>query len=300
MAPPRAGRTTGCRNNRLSPWRVLLLSFFIWGNAAAAMATDHPTPSETPLWFLAAEAGDVAMLERLVDTTNVDAVIFDGLTALMIGAGEGRLAAVQWLVERGAVLDLRDDWGYTALFHALLAKQWDTARFLVKKGADLRLASAEGNTPLHIGALYAPAPVLRALLRAGAPLNVTNATFGATPLLNAVQEGNTAAVRALTEADADIEKTDFFGWTPLRKAAFLGLADVVAVLVRAGARLNEADHDGWTALHYAASRDDVEVLRVLVTAGADFTARTAKGETPRAIADARGKLTAVEFLPPDR
>jgi ankyrin repeat protein len=68
----------------------------------------------------------------------------------------------------------------------------------------------------------------------------------------AVQFGHEVVLRALIEADADINKATNDGSTPLIKAAEKGHKAVVRALIEADVDVNKAKDDGGTALGIAA------------------------------------------------
>ena len=67
-------------------------------------------------------------------------------------------------------------------------------------------------------------------------------TNESTALMEAVEQGDVGAVRALIEAGADVNAQDSRGRTPLMGAARLGYAETVRVLVGGGA---DVDKQGY-------------------------------------------------------
>ncbi|XP_076877625.1 glutaminase liver isoform, mitochondrial isoform X2 [Brachyhypopomus gauderio] len=84
--------------------------------------------------LLAAYRGDVHSLRRyFLSGADVNAVDYDGRTALHVAASEGRLEVVGFLVENaGADCMLKDRWGNTALQEALRCNQGPAAHLLKK------------------------------------------------------------------------------------------------------------------------------------------------------------------------
>eukprot|EP00966_Prymnesium_polylepis_P042168 979525-Prymnesium_polylepis.1 len=75
-----------------------------------------------------------------------------------------------------------------------------------------------------------------------------------TPLHEAIERGDTAAVRALIGQGAELDAHDENEAAPLHVAAVLGFTELVAVLVEAGATLDPQDSHMATPLHWAADR----------------------------------------------
>jgi ankyrin repeat protein len=94
----------------------------------------------------------------------------------------------------------------------------------------------------------------------------------------------------------------FFGgaaWgqdSPLADAAERQECAALVRLLEAKADVNQAQVDGTTALHWAAYHDDHEAARLLVRAGADVSAANRYGVTPLVLACESGSATIVELL----
>ena len=88
----------------------------------------------------------------------------------------------------------------------------------------------------------------------------------ATKLIDAVKQGDAAAVRALIAQKAP------------------------------GNNVNASDPDGSTALHWAVQRDDVALIDMLLAAGADVKAATRYKITPLSLACTNGNARVVDRL----
>ncbi len=98
-------------------------------------------------------------------------------------------------------------------------------------------------------------------------------------LLKAAGKGHTKKVRALLDADADIETTNQFGNTPLIEAARWGRYATVVLLKNAGADLNAASDVGATALMVAALNNHPTLLEFLIKSGVSLEAADKIGNT---------------------
>ena len=102
--------------------------------------------------------------------------------------------------------------------------------------------------------------------------------------IKAAKAGDTAALRALLDADASlVNARDGDASTPLHCAAWKGHAEAVTLLLDRGADIqakNENGHWGDTPLHAAAHGNQRAVAEVLIERGADIHAKNAAGNTP--------------------
>ncbi len=76
-----------------------------------------------------------------------DAYFFEKPRSLLsIAAKAGHLNVIQWLLERGALINWRHEDGETALYHS---KNAEVMQFLVESGADIHTPNLSGETVLH-------------------------------------------------------------------------------------------------------------------------------------------------------
>lgn len=163
--------------------------------------TSRPEPSVQERLFSCAMHADYPGLERaLREGAVVDGPWTNGITALVVAAGEG---------------DLR------------------TVSVLLDHGADVNVAMPTGNSVLGAAAYGACDPqTIRTLLNAGAD---ANGSFRSRPLVGAALDENAEVMQILLAAGADPNLTDEAGVTPLQAATAAGRHDLIALLRGAGA-----------------------------------------------------------------
>ena len=98
----------------------------------------------------------------------------------------------------------------------------------------------------------------------------------------AIVSGNLEAVKQHIEAGTDINiKDQMSGSTPLITAATFGRTAIVKALIDANADLDIKNNEGSTALHAAAFFCRIEIVQMLLDAGADKTIKNNHAATPR-------------------
>lgn len=252
-------------------------------------------------------------------------------TPLMYAAREGSTEAAHVLAEAGADLNAQDPDGTTALVFAILNGHFDTAALLLEKGADPNIADSMGMAALYaavdmntLGEIYgrprrkitskvSALELIELLLKHGAQPDAElkgptlyrahtpgegSLREGATPLMRAARNGDTAAIRILVAHGADPKRAQKNGTTALMLASGLGrgqgvfaedyateeqLLDAVKYLVSLGVDVNAADSQGQTALHFAAQASD-DIVRFLAANGANLQAKDSRGRTPLDVA----------------
>lgn len=87
----------------------------------------------------AATHNDVDTLKSVVEGSNVDInkAGLDGVYPLHRAASSGSLESLQYLVTKGAQLDVRDKDGSSPLDAAVYEGEFDCASFLIEKGASI-------------------------------------------------------------------------------------------------------------------------------------------------------------------
>ncbi len=108
---------------------------------------------------------------------------------------------------------------------------------LLEHGADPNAVTASGATPLTLGASMGHGRVVRLLLDHGADVNATDGAMGdSTALILAVQNGNSAMVKAVLEKHPDLTPKDRFGKSALDYAIEENEQWAIDMLRQAGER----------------------------------------------------------------
>ncbi|MBI3850565.1 MAG: ankyrin repeat domain-containing protein [Verrucomicrobia bacterium] len=248
-------------------------------------ALDHGSPANardaqgnTPL-MLAAVYADSACVKLLLDRgAEVNVSNAAGATPLMRAAFD--YEKLRLLLERRADINAQSTLGNTALMLAARpANSHRAVELLLAHGANPNATNNWGATALMAAAASGDDTSVRLLLKHGANANaqpvVDHVAFifggGRSALMWAAYRGNTAIMKQLIDAGADVNGEGFLG-TPLSQTAWANHTEAARFLIDRGAQVNQAGHgDGYTPLHWAASSEqrDASLVKLLLSRGAD-------------------------------
>ncbi len=200
----------------------------------------------------AAEAGTLADVRKLVSTggdVNMASNDIRHLSPLQAAVRRRDLEMAAFLLEQGADLNYRGEWGAPVLF--LASTSFYSAKMtelLLRRGADPNSTDRDGLTPLCLVAETYWPDVVETLIKGGANVNF-RAPDGSTPL-------HSAAISTDPESR------------------------VIRILVKHGAAINAQDQRGFTPLHYAVEKAFATAAMALLDLGADRTICDKKGRKP--------------------
>ncbi|CAG8761289.1 41849_t:CDS:2 [Gigaspora margarita] len=121
-----------------------------------------------------------------------------GLTPLHYAASRGHTDIVKWLViDAGAIIDLEDQTGETALLKASYNGHLSIVAWLLKKSANVEQKDNDGWTALHNASSQGHLLVVKHLLEHTSANVDVKSNKGHTPLMNAASKGHIVVVRYL-------------------------------------------------------------------------------------------------------
>ena len=163
------------------------------GNSASSYSPTPPPTSLVTAVFNDSDNDEFAAIKRLIeDGADVNEIgefcwaLNDGVPFGCFGGTALHFAEtceiIELLVENGADVHARDDWGTTPLHSAMTR---EAAECLIENGADVNARNDWGDTPLHY---MSDAEVVAPLIENGADVNIRNED-GDTPLDSLIKDG---------------------------------------------------------------------------------------------------------------
>ncbi|XP_046329508.2 ankyrin repeat, PH and SEC7 domain containing protein secG-like [Haliotis rufescens] len=149
---------------------------------------------------------------------------------------KGDVDMVKLLIQGGFDVNIQDDRGCTALWHAVDLSNYDMAKAIaMADGCDVNLADVTMLRPLHVAALHGNVRIASLLVRYGAIIDAVQLR-GSSPLILAVKSACYDTVRLLLLNGADPNRIGYNGHTPI-STAFQVCTDrrIVDMLIEAGA-----------------------------------------------------------------
>ncbi len=250
--------------------------------------------------FKAVVDSDIEALENYLAAGNdIDAHIgHNGLTLLHYAADNDCIGSVEYLIKKGANLNVCCDDGMTPLMDALYKQHTNIVRILLANHASVKTYGQIKNmdmglaikydfklSALSIAIIAGNTTVIKELLDAGANPNGEDLQEYP-PILMAVRRNGLAATKLLIASGARVNQASILeGLTnSLHMASELGQADIIHELLQAGADPSIPAINGDTALHAAARDDHGAIVRLLLDAGANSTCENNDGNQPIDIA----------------
>ena len=194
-----------------------------------------------------------------------DLRIYAGLHA---AAATGDVAAIEQLVADGEKPNVQDSKSRTPLIVAAFRRQQAAAQALLRLGANPNARDGDGYDVLTIAAINHDVEMLKLALTGGANARAVVGRDDGSALISAAQLGLADIVRALIEANADIDHVNGRGWTAMITAVVLGNGgkqhiETVEALVAARADGDIKDQQGKRAIDYARARGYTDMVRIL-------------------------------------
>lgn len=238
-------------------------------------------------------------IDLLFDGGSATDVGPDGTTALMWAAYQDDEKLVSALINAGADVGARNDYGVSALSEAALLGSQGVIEVLLGAGADPNSTNAEGETALMLVARTGNIRAATRLLDAGADIDAREQWGGQSALMWAAAQSQPAMVELLLARGAEVDARSTVrewqrkvtseprpkdmnkgGFTPLLYAARVGCIDCAMHLIEGGADPDLGDPENVSPLNLALENLHFDFAAYMVTAGADVDKFDFRGRSP--------------------
>lgn len=206
------------------------------------------------------------LLER---GANINVEDYFGHTTLMIAAREGKLKLMKYLLERGVEINTLDHFGSDAQHSAVKENQPEALELLWERGANSGLRDMWGKNLLLAAAYSGQVEMMMYLEKKGFSLIECDAK-GNTPLLIAVDQGQLDVVKYMLKKGCDINEKNIEGRTALMLAAIDNNMTIIKFLIQNGAEVQRKDSQGKTTLMLAAKNNSISATKYLLDNGGDI------------------------------
>ena len=124
---------------------------------------------------------------------------YSGSTLLHLAITGDKLDLVKLLLEKGAHLDAKDDYGFTPLLKAVeYGAPEEVIDLLLKHGANVHVSAEDRKTALHFAAQKDDVKTMKQVIKKGLPVDAEDKD-GWTPLHEAARYGSKGAAAVLTK-----------------------------------------------------------------------------------------------------
>lgn len=262
-----------------------------------------PESGQTPLHFAMAcvptdcQAFKEIFLMLVEFGADVNALDVHHRSPLSYAAERGYLEGIQLLLAQGATFE------YEEIHKAVLSDSMAGLDLLISySGTPIDGIIDEGFHLLHTAVDEHNPACIEWLLAKGADPNVGfegdegeagSWTFGCTPLLRAVVQGNEKIAEILLASGADVEQADSWDNTPVGSSK---IVKILEVLINHGADVNRPLKSGALPITWAASTRDLARAKLLVTKGVNPNTRDLNGNCSMCISASLCNTVMVEWL----
>ncbi|EST05153.1 Glycerophosphoryl diester phosphodiesterase [Kalmanozyma brasiliensis GHG001] len=235
-----------------------------------------------------------ALEHHLADYKFVDDI--SSRTCLHEASMAGKLYLVQACIENGVDVAQQDIYGRTALSYAAMAGHTEVCQYLLSlPSISAATYDLDGFSPLILAVMNGRTDAVRILLDHGASVESRDAT-DLIPLCLASSGGHADIVKLLLQKGAKIV-SNAEGLYPQALAARAGHADCLRLLVESGGDPNAPEKGTqWTPTFFAAESGHVDCLKVLLNAGCNVNIVDEKERTAAFYAAWNGKIACLLLL----
>ena len=211
--------------------------------------------------------------------------------------------SMEHALRRGIDINIRDEYGYTAIMWASALGKLDIVKKLLWKGASINYRDNTGMSALMLASLTGHYAIAQHLIKkARVPLSylINHRTYELkeTALMIAIKRGHSSIIKLLLYNGASVYSKDYSKNTALILASEkLDNLKTVEVLIEFGSVLNWQNKYGETAFMKASEVGDLDIVKYFFDQGVeDIDEKDNRGETALIKASRNGHFRVVRFL----
>ena len=232
--------------------------------------------------FQACKKGKLTNVQYLIEKLNHDPNKKDDndKTVLYYAYEEDNLPIVEYLISKGANIEVKDKDGATPLHYSCINGHLQITAYLISKGIIIEEKDHIGRTPLHLACSKGHFSIVEYLISKGANIEVRDNNC-MSPLHFACKNGHIQIVEYLISKGTNLEAKDKNEKTPLHYVCENGHLPVVEFLISSGANIEAKNSSpNWSALHFASNYGRYDIVKYLISKNADKNAKDKHGKTP--------------------
>ncbi|KAM6124599.1 CARD- and ANK-domain containing inflammasome adapter protein-like [Pterocles gutturalis] len=217
--------------------------------------------------------GYLSELEKTLNDNDINALNSSSETLLHVAAANGHPTIMEYLISKGAKIDVKDKKGRTPLHRAAGKGHGDAVKVLLRHGAYMYSLDTEGKTPLHLAAQNNHSHILKMLLKEEARSYRNRHNF----LHMAALKDESSLAKMLLKASAFADGKDERGQTALSYAVSQGFESTAKVLLEAGASVDS------NMAETAFNNNHPSIFKTLLEYSKDLSSETMESALFRAV-----------------
>jgi ankyrin repeat protein len=146
---------------------------------------------------------------------------------LQRAVSDGNLKLVKSLINKGCILNAKDNYGRTLIYDAIVKGYKDIVKEFCIANADINNQDINGKTPLHFSCIYGNLEITKLLIGYGANVNIRDKN-GNIPIFDAIfnSNGETEIISMLIDCKSDYKTPNIHGVSPKELAESIANFDV--------------------------------------------------------------------------
>lgn len=196
----------------------------------------------------------------------------------------GHSEIIEFLIQKGIEVNSLDKRGRTSLYLACYDYKIESVKILISNGAEINLSGDYNPLDMASSNSYYGTEIVEFLLENNADVNLVCRGTRVTPLMGALHQKKTCALKLLLKSGANTNHIDANGDAPLGRVAEHNFPEHISLLLDFKATINYQNFQGNSALHLATERENKNVMDILIKRGIKTNLINKNGETAADIA----------------